>query len=99
MRGPLRDLRRCPEFCERVRQYLAVYRAKLAVEGLALKSNRIALLMRRAAIVRGVVRARGKHPPCQQYLAACRWPDGSIVRASNEYLFSIETGEKKLLVD
>jgi hypothetical protein len=35
----LRDWKRCPEFRERVRRYLAEYRAKLAVEGLALKSE------------------------------------------------------------
>src|ERR1700730_16230228 len=58
----LREWKRCPEFRERVRQHLAEYRAKLAVEGLALKSNRIALLMGRAAILRGIVRAHGKHP-------------------------------------
>jgi hypothetical protein len=58
----LRDWKRCPEFRERVRQCLAEFRAKLAVEGLALKSNRIALLMGRAATLRGIVRARGKDP-------------------------------------
>jgi hypothetical protein len=58
----LRDWKRCPEFCERVRLCLAGYRAKLSAEGLALKSNRIALLMGRAAMIRGVIRTRGKHP-------------------------------------
>jgi hypothetical protein len=58
----LRDWKRCLEFRERVRQCLAEFRAKLAVEGLALKSNRIALLMGRAATLRGIVRARGKDP-------------------------------------
>ena len=57
----LRDWKSCPEFGERVRQYLAEYRAKLSAEGLALKSNRIALLMARAAMIRGIIRARGKH--------------------------------------
>ncbi len=58
----LRDWKRCLEFRERVRHYLAEFRAKLSVEGLALKSNRIALLMGRAATLRGIVRARGKDP-------------------------------------
>lgn len=54
--------KRAPEFRERVHEHLAVWRAKLSQEGLALKSNRIAMLMGRAASIRGIVRARGKLP-------------------------------------
>jgi|SRR5579863_6772359 len=61
-RETIQDWKRCPEFRGRVHEHLAAWRAKLSHEGLALKSNRIALLMGRAAILRGVIRARGKLP-------------------------------------
>jgi hypothetical protein len=49
-----------PAFRERVHEHLTAWRAKLSHDGLALKENRIAMLMGRAAMIRGVIRARGR---------------------------------------
>jgi hypothetical protein len=61
-RTQLKGLEALPRVSRAREAMSAEFRAKLAVEGLALKSNRIALLMGRAATLRGIVRARGKHP-------------------------------------
>jgi hypothetical protein len=59
-RRTILEWRHNPEFRDRVHEHLAAWRAKLASEGLAIKANRIALIMARAAMIRGVIRARGK---------------------------------------